>query len=351
MLRTSWGDSSGTAACELVYSAYKDQAGRYGVAAVDSAGEIRFATPLPGRAHAIALHPEAAQCVVMARRPGTFAVVLDSASGVRRRVLTAAAGRHFYGHGVFSADYRLFFTTENDYDGGRGVIGVRSVTDNYRQIGEWPSYGIGPHQLLPVAEGNSLIVANGGILTHPDSGRSQLNPDTMTPSLVRIDSHSGELIDQLVLEPHLRLLSIRHIAQTPAGAVIFGMQNQGPPDPALPLAGIWQADATVRLYDTPAELTRGYIGSVALDHSAQIAAASAPRDGYIVFWDVAGERLIGTLAVADGCGLAATCQANHFLVSSGAGEITAVSITAGQQRISSQPALSSAHYQWDNHLI
>jgi hypothetical protein len=350
MISTGWGYNSDMTLCELFFSAYGDEEGRYGVAAIDTAGEVRFAIPLPGRAHAIAIHPETAHCVVMARRPGTFAVVLDSGSGVQQRMLTSAAGRHFYGHGVFSADHRLFLTTENDYESGRGVIGVRSVAEHYRQIDEWPSYGIGPHQLLLSADGNSLIVANGGILTHPDSGRTQLNPDSMLPSLVRIDSRSGALLDQVVLESRLHNLSIRHIAQTTAGAVLFGMQNQGAPDPALPLAGTWDTDAAVRLYDTPAELTRGYIGSVAIDHSGRIGATSAPRDGYVAFWDLPAQRLIGTLELADGCGLAATCQARRFRVSSGTGEIHTVTIGDDRQRIVSQSLISSTIYQWDNHL-
>jgi hypothetical protein len=75
MISTGWGDNSDMTLCELFFSAYGDEEGRYGVAAIDTAGEVRFAIQLPGRAHAIAIHPETAHCVVMARRPGTFAVV------------------------------------------------------------------------------------------------------------------------------------------------------------------------------------------------------------------------------------------------------------------------------------
>lgn len=344
-------DAAATAAsCNLLFGAYRDAEGQYGVAALDRAGHIIFAVPLPERAHAIALHPTTARCVVIARRPGTFAAVLDSGSGELKQMLTAAGGRHFYGHGVFAGDESLFYTTENHYDAGHGVIGIRNSAQDYRQAGEWPSYGIGPHQLLLSADGNSLIVANGGILTHPDSGRAQLNPDSMLSSLVRIDRRSGQLIDQMTLEPALRHLSIRHIAETPTGTVLFGMQNQGPPDPALPLVGSWHEDGAVRLYDTPAELTRGYIGSVALDHSGRIAAASAPRDGYIAFWDLQQQFLIGTVKLTDGCGLTATCQAHQFIVSSGAGALEKVSISPGQLLIGSQPVLHSTIYQWDNHL-
>ena len=79
--------------------------------------------------------------------------------------------RHFFGHGVFSADGKLLYTTENDYDGARGVIGVRDATDGYQQIGEFPAHGMEPHDIQLLADGRTMVIANGGIRTHPDSAR------------------------------------------------------------------------------------------------------------------------------------------------------------------------------------
>ena len=47
---------------------------------------------------------------------------------------TSKPYRHFFGHGVFSADGKLLYTTENDYQNARGMIGVRDATDGYKQI-------------------------------------------------------------------------------------------------------------------------------------------------------------------------------------------------------------------------
>ncbi|MCY4151013.1 MAG: DUF1513 domain-containing protein [Aestuariivita sp.] len=54
---------------------------------------------------------------------GKYAVVIDCANGHELHKLNAAPGRYFYGHGVFSQDGSLLFTTENDYQTALGVIG------------------------------------------------------------------------------------------------------------------------------------------------------------------------------------------------------------------------------------
>ncbi len=45
-------------------------------------------------------------------------------------------------------------------------------------------------------DGETLVIAIGGIRTHPDSGRQSLNPDSLAPSLIYLNRHSGQMIDQ-----------------------------------------------------------------------------------------------------------------------------------------------------------
>ena len=49
-----------------------------GVAALDTAGRLAFATPLPGRAHGIVPRPGRAEAVVFARRLGRWFIPLTS---------------------------------------------------------------------------------------------------------------------------------------------------------------------------------------------------------------------------------------------------------------------------------
>lgn len=62
-------------------------------------------------------------------------------------------------------------STQNQYDSGRGVIGVYDVKDNYRLLETIPSHGIGSYEIKLLSEEKILVVANGGILTHPETGR------------------------------------------------------------------------------------------------------------------------------------------------------------------------------------
>ncbi|WP_193140600.1 DUF1513 domain-containing protein [Meridianimarinicoccus sp. MJW13] len=106
----------------------------------DSA-EVLFQIPIPSRGHAAATHPLQAQAVAFARRPGRFAVILDCLSGRETARLSAPEGRHFYGHGAFTTDGRYLLTTENDYDGPDGRIGIWDATAGYRRVDEVPSGG------------------------------------------------------------------------------------------------------------------------------------------------------------------------------------------------------------------
>ena len=165
--------------------------------------QLSFDLPLPGRGHGLAVAPAQDQAVLVARRPGNFLLVLDLAGGRVAQRLEGQPDRHFYGHAVFSPDGRWLYTPENDFDAGRGVIGVRDVQQGYRRVAELPAHGIGPHDVKLLSDGHTLVVANGGILTHPDTGRTKLNLDSMRPSMVYLDARSGELLEQHALSGEL----------------------------------------------------------------------------------------------------------------------------------------------------
>jgi len=193
---------------------------------LDAQGQIVFSLPLPGRGHAGIAHPDTAEVVVFARRPGNFANVIDCRTGRKVTDLQCPRGRHFYGHGVFSADGRVLFTPENDYEVGTGVIGVWDRSDGYTRIAEFSSGGIGPHEITRLPGTDILVIANGGIETHPDSGRAKLNLATMQPNLSYL-SGAGKVLETIELSPAHRLSSIRHLSVRSDGLVAFGMQWQG----------------------------------------------------------------------------------------------------------------------------
>ena len=167
--------TEGAGAVDRLYlSARADATGGYRVSSFSANGARCLDLPLPGRGHSFAVRPGGHEAVHFARRPGRFALVLDLARGTVGHTVETPGGRHFYGHGVFSRDGRRLYATENDFGGERGVVGVYDAANDYRRIGELKSHGIGPHDIRLLSDGETLVVANGGIATRPDLPRIKL---------------------------------------------------------------------------------------------------------------------------------------------------------------------------------
>ena len=338
--RPAWASVGGPA----YLSSARDRAGGHVLVGLTEDGRETFRTPLPARGHAAAARPTAAEAVVFARRPGRFALVIDCANGAKARRLTPPEGRHFYGHGVFSRDGGRLFTTENAYESGEGRIGVWDALDGYRRIGEFPSCGIGPHDALLNRDGDALIVANGGIRTHPDTGRAKLNLPDMRPNLAWLDITSGELRHRADIADERRMNSLRHLALAADGAVAVGAQWQGAVSETPSLIATLREGETLRWISGEPALwagLKGYIGSVAVSREGQIA-ATGPRAGRVVLADASKVRAVKRLPDASGV---AGRPRGGFAITSGAGWF--VSEMAQTPEIS----MRSADLQFDNHLV
>lgn len=314
---------------------------------MDVEARERWTLDLPGRGHGSAFRPGHTQCVIFARRPGTFAVVADRTDGRLLHTLSSPAGRHFYGHGCFSEDGRVLYATENDFDGERGVIGVWDASDDYHRIGEFDSLGVGPHDIRLMPETRTLAVANGGILTHPDTGRHKLNIPDMEPSLVLLDRHDGRRVAASTLPRDLHKLSIRHLAVGRSGTLFAAMQYEGPAEDHPPLL-LKADDGGVSLLSAPEEVQpqmRNYCGSIALDVSGRTVAATCPRGNMVTFWTADG-TFTHSMEIQDGCGVAAGANPGEFLLSGGAGDL--VVYNAVERRVRRKTL--DRRRRWDNHI-
>lgn len=325
---------------------------RFAACVADANGRILRQVDLPARGHGFAVRPDGKTAVVLARRPGTFAAAfaIDGEGDGPAQVFHAPAGRHFQGHAVFESKGRHLFTTENDFDNARGCIGVYDAADGFKRVAELPSHGIGCHELVLMPDGQTAAVANGGILTHPDSGRAKLNLGTMRPNLAYVDLRSGKLQDTIGYPDDRRhKLSIRHLAAFDDGRVVFACQDQGPAADGLTLVG-QHRPGSGRIEDLEApEATilnlNGYCGSVAVDRGGKLAAVSAPRGNRVLFWNTLTGDLAGSVAIADGCGLAAGPAKGSFVLTSGMGAF----VVGGPDLPT--PAASEDGAPWDNHLL
>lgn len=330
---------------ELVFaSAVQTASGGYGAVLLGERGDVITTIDLPERGHDITISREAGRGVVFARQPGTFAVVFDPAGREAPVTLTSVEGRHFFGHGVFSPDGRLLYATESDFEAAQGVIGIYDATDGYRRLGEFPTYGTGPHEMLLMPDGVHFVVANGGIETHPDFGRAELNLETMDPSVVFIDRCDGRLVGQLRLPSGLHQLSIRHMAIDGQGRVWFGCQFKGAPSERPQLVGYATLDGVIELVELPPETLgdlRNYVGSVAASADGTLVGVSSPEGNLLVAIDVEGRRPVVVETLRSGCGLAA--DGTGFVATSGEGEMVGLASTERASR--------HFPFLFDNHLL
>lgn len=330
----SWADVGGPtflAACK--------EAEAFALHGLSSAGESLFRLPLPARGHAACAHPTQPLAVGFARRPGTFALVIDCLSGREIARLTPPEGRQFNGHGVFSADGTRLMTSEVVAEGSAGRIGLWDARD-FRRIGEWNSGGLGPHDMKRLADGR-LVVANGGIATDPGD-RSKLNIATMRPNISLI-SPEGALLEQVELVPELHQNSIRHLALQ-GDRVAFAMQWEGDPAEPVPQLGLWQPGGAVVLADPAPEdafRMKGYAGSIAW--AGDRIAITSPVAGVVMTFDSTGQP-VATHDRADICGVAAAADGG-FTATDGNGTIWALN-DADLTVLSRDPVR-----KWDNHLI
>lgn len=317
----------------------------FGVAALDGVGKLLFTTATPGRAHGIVPRPGIAEAAVFARRPGRWFQTLSLTDGTPGPLVRAPDDRRFTGHGDYSADGRILYVAEDDVPREEGAIGIYDATDGYRRIGAIPTHGLGPHELILMRDGTTLAIANGGVITHPDTGRAKLNLDSMDSSLTYVEAATGTLLDKVRLPEEHANLGVRHIALLEDGGIAFGVQDERPIGMLQPLTGAHRpGSGAVRLFDTPEDVLsrmQGYIGSVASDGTT--VAASSPMGGVIGLWDAASGTWLGSTALADGCGLAP--NGDGYLATSGLGVIEPVSNSAA-----AGPERRAPAFRWDNHL-
>jgi len=331
------------------YGARFEGKSRFFASAFNTAGGALFDIPLPVRGHGIALDPARGRIVFFARRPGDFAIIVHS-SGAPLATLAAAEGRFFCGHGVFSADGALLFTTETVTESGDGVIGVYAAGGDYARLGEMPSGGLDPHDIRLVRGGRFLVVANGGLLTHPDAPGVKLNLDSMDSSLAFLDLATRGVAASFRLPSELRRLSLRHLAVGADETIAVVMQYEGPRGDPVPLVALQRGRSplsSLDLADADRVSMRQYCGSAAFDSSGRILGFTSPVGGSALFVDIASGRALARISKPDICGIAAGGVSGWFAVSSGLGGVGSITAEDGAEYPLGGLAAAS---QWDNHL-
>ena len=367
---------------------YENNENDFGVVGIDAHRDIVWQTTMPERVHDIVLQPvvsdkvntvdnhlnhhQSRDIIVLGRRPSESFWVLDSATGQVKFALKAADNRHFYGHACYSLDGSKLYVTENETLSLVGKIGIYDVHSEYEKIAEFDSYGIGPHELIMHPDGETLVIANGGIKTEQAS-REELNLDTMRPSLVYLNRHDGSLLEQVF--PEHNQMSVRHLAIHNDGTVLIGIQFQGERHINVPLVLTHKrGDTSFQPLSMPNDKWQRfhqYIASVAIDSERNLLCVTTPIGGCAAIFDLTTYQLIDAVSLLD-CAGAAVCSSkidndinNHseseksgFIVSDGQGQLTRLCINHSKTVASNMAAKkyivtkdSKRHtMSFDNHM-
>jgi len=327
-------------------SASEDSQGKHWLIAFDQLGAQKLRYPLPSRAHQVLKHPFKPWLFVIGRRPGHYLLGVDMQTGELVADYQHTSDQHFCGHMQISADGKLLYTTENITRNSHGLVVVRDIDKNGRIVKQFPSGGLGPHQLLLSHDGQYMVVANGGIHTLQ---REKMNLDSMSPNLSYIRLSSQVIEEKVSLNTELSQLSIRHIDLNQHGDVVIAMQYQGERTAQVPLVALHKRAGTLSFLNIPDSqyfTLQHYCGSACFDKSGETVAISAPRGDKVLFWSLADKKYLGSVKVRDGCGLAIAKVAHEFVISSGRGRVYRYNVINEQKTL----LLNDAALQWDNHL-
>jgi hypothetical protein len=347
-----------------LYSAATDHKGGHWLIITNTKGEILNRLRLPSRAHQVFKHPTLPLLCVVARRPGKYLLLVHTNTGELIKILSPPKGHHFYGHGLFSQDGRYLVTSENHIASGEGQITIRDRLSDFEVIAQYASHGIGPHEIKLSNNGKVLVVANGGIKTHPEKERAKLNLDTMKPSLAYIDFSTGKLLEKVSLPQELHQLSIRHIDVNQHDQVVIAMQYQGEKTDQVALMAMHERLSEIKLFKASVssyQSMKHYCGSVCFDYSGRYAAATSPRGNRLTIWDTTNLIIIDEQRCPDACGVAALGK-EGFAVTNGVGRLYHYDIkqkemkrvfTKGSLTSTENNAKTPSHSEkmaWDNHL-
>lgn len=340
--------SASTANTDTWLSAQGKEPGEFSVAWLTQPSHTLVTAPAGFRGHGI-LQTTPDRALMIARKPGQWLLEVDLHSSriIRRQQCPQAL--FFEGHAC--TDGKHLYTTESDQQTGAGRVGIYDLA-TLQRLGEHNTYGIGPHEIKLMPDGETLVVANGGLRSLPGQGWLPVNVSTMQSSLSYLDKTSGRVQEQhRIKEPKA---SLRHLDVAADGTVAFGLQVQrAAMDHSRPVAltGLHRRGQTPQLLAAPETLwlkLHDYIGSVTINPRSRTAGFTSPKGNVAIFWHLDSQQLLGWHSLHDVCGIAVNRDHSRFVLTSGAGQLRQLDAFSLKEIPEARLNLPGVH--WDNHL-
>lgn len=252
------------------------------------------------------IHPERASVF---QKKGPSACEVDIKSLEVLRPIETVANRKFYGHGAYSPDGSLLYSTETVLDTDfTGVIAVRDAV-SHQVLGEFPTFGSAPHDCQLIDDGKTMAITNGG---GPLGGA--------VPSVTYVDMQSEKLIDRL--EFGSPLINAGHLAVSASGdlAVVSAQREGLKPRSSIGGISLRPNGGQLRTMSKPGDVTSQLIGetlSVCIDEHHGVVAATTPLANSLTFWDMASTKFLQHISAVNPRGVALTQNGRFFIVSYG----------------------------------
>ena len=353
MLPSAWAAPSGPSGSTTLLAAWQTP-DEHRVGLVEVAARqwsVQRSLPLPTRAHGL-LVERGASVLAVARRPGDWLLRWHPASG-KTQWHWAADDRRFNGHVLASADGRQLWTTETDLDTALGCLGQRDPK-SLEKTAEWSTHGMDPHALLALPQdvgewpAGTLVVANGGIPTLPETGRAKRALGRMDASLVAMNPQTGALLGQWRLDDPW--LSIRHLAWDPVTRTVgIALQAEHPDkaaQAAAPVLAVWDGQGLRAATAQPA--LAGYGGDICARPGGGFVVSCPRADALALFG--AAARWTDSLAhkTAYALASAASAAATPWWASGDEG-VLVVSAGGPPPRVATAAPQAPQRLQFDNH--
>lgn len=281
---------------------------RFGLAAIDFPERRAALVATPFLPHGIAIHPLKPQVVTSFEKIGPGCAEIDLASGEARRFILPTRGRWFYGHGAYSADGALLFSTETVNDTGEGVIGVRDAA-SFDYLGDFPTFGDNPHDCRLVDDGRVLVVTNGGGKVGSAS----------KPCVTYVDVAARKLLDRQEM-PGDRFNTGHLSLAGRDGLVVVSAPRAGLTEAGLGAVSLRIAGGPLATLTDPAEVTARMVGealSVEVHEPSAVAAVTHPDGGMVTCWSIATGAFVKTIERSRPRGVTLSRDGASFFLSYG----------------------------------
>jgi hypothetical protein len=294
--------------------------------------------------HGVHSNPANKSRMALFEKKGPGACEFDLTSRKITRYIPTHKGRHFYGHGAYTLNGETLFATETELTNMRGVIAIRNTRD-MDYLGEFPSYGLEPHECKLIDNGRTLVVTNGGGTV---SGQA--------PSVAYIDVNNQQLIEKVELSNDA--INAGHIAVAEDGSlVVVSAPRLGLGETHLGGVSIRPKGETMQTIKKEAisQQIYGEALSVVIVPGKGIAAVTHPSSNMITLWSTKNRSLIKTLQIESPRGIALSADNSQLLISYGKNadlmQLAVDTLNMADSKIIQQSYFSGSHiYNWSREM-